>query len=829
MVLSALHYYRGAMPAALEAAEQAERRQDRDSHGQAVSLLLMANVHMVTGEYQSAVRDLEQSLSRYRAAGDIKGEAMALGNLGSVYLNLQDDAKALQALRESLPLKRAQGARRNVRQTLHNIAVALAELGELSAALESYEESLTLDRADEDRLGEAWNLVGIAQVHHLMAQNERAVGELDRALPLTRATGDPQLELFLLMTLADTHRSLGQREKALENYRRAFVLASNVEKPNAQVASLVGAAEVERDRGQLSESLRLVESATLLLERIRDRITSPHLRLSASALIQEVYDVHVDVLMRLHAQNPAGGHERAAFEVSERGRCRRLLEVLQEAKVDLSVGADPALLARERELRAQISAKAMLQAPLHAASEVGDATTGERELAALTRQYDEVQNRIHEQHPRRAALQAPAALAVGELQALLDDETVLIEYHLGAERSYAWAVTRSAFSSAELPKASIIVPLARRLHETLAGPSHRPRVGGAAALEGQRALARADFESAQSAAQLSAMLLAPLGIQKAKRFLIVPDGVLHYVSFAALPVPNAWSADAEPVVVGHEVVTLPSASIGSFLRTEERTRTRAARQIAVFADPVFSGTDGRLRPQAHSGKAQSRRRPDGDGRLGVFGGSADTLNLFREGVRMDSAALPRLDYTRELADLVVEGLPSGDVLKAVDFDASREAVLSRPLAQYRTIVFATHGLLNTQYPELSGIVLSLVNERGEPRDGFLRLHDVYDLKLNAELVVLGACETGLGKEINGEGLVGLSRGFLHAGAARVLASLWKVDEDATIELLKEFFRARKQGRAFPAALQQAQLALRSRPRWRAPYFWAGFTLQGDWK
>jgi CHAT domain-containing protein len=178
---------------------------------------------------------------------------------------------------------------------------------------------------------------------------------------------------------------------------------------------------------------------------------------------------------------------------------------------------------------------------------------------------------------------------------------------------------------------------------------------------------------------------------------------------------------------------------------------------------------------------------------------------------------------------MVEGRPADGVFKAVGFEASRRAVLEAPLDQYRMVVFATHGQINTEYPELSSVALSMVSEKGEKQDGLLRLADVYDLRLNADLVVLAACETALGKDVRGEGLVGLSRGFFYAGSRRVLASLWRVDEEATVALLEAFDRGVRAGKPFPIALRDAQSHVSQEPRWRDPYFWAGFVLQGEWR
>jgi len=157
-------------------------------------------------------------------------------------------------------------------------------------------------------------------------------------------------------------------------------------------------------------------------------------------------------------------------------------------------------------------------------------------------------------------------------------------------------------------------------------------------------------------------------------------------------------------------------------------------------------------------------------------------------------------------------------------------VASQALARYRVVHFATHGLLDSERPELSGIVLSLVDQKGRPQNGFLRLHEVYNLSLPADLVVLSACQTALGREIKGEGIVGLTRGFMYAGAGRVSASLWKVDDAGTAELMRRFYaHMLKENMPAAAALRAAQVEMAGRGLYRSPYFWAAFVIQGDWK
>ncbi len=175
-------------------------------------------------------------------------------------------------------------------------------------------------------------------------------------------------------------------------------------------------------------------------------------------------------------------------------------------------------------------------------------------------------------------------------------------------------------------------------------------------------------------------------------------------------------------------------------------------------------------------------------------------------------------------------VPAGEALEALDFKASRQTAMSPELAQYRIVHFATHGVLDSVHPELSGLVLSMVDEHGQRQNGYLDLDDIFNLNLPADLVVLSACETGLGKEIHGEGLVGLTRGFMYAGAARVVASLWEVDDIAASELMGRFYQAmEKQGMRPAAALRQAQLQMWKQKQWSSPYYWGAFQMHGEWK
>jgi CHAT domain-containing protein len=424
----------------------------------------------------------------------------------------------------------------------------------------------------------------------------------------------------------------------------------------------------------------------------------------------------------------------------------------------------------------------------------------------------------------------PRPLSATEIQKLLTSDTLLLEYALGRQRSYVWAVSAESITACELPGRVEVEAAARRVYELLTA---RQPVIGETETQRQARVTKADSEYPAAAQALSQMVLGPVASQLGgKRLLIAADGALQYVPFAALPVPqaivNATSSQqaardhGPPLIVEHEVVSVPSASALAILRRETTGRKRAEKSVAVFADPVFDKDDDRVKLTA---KLRPTRETPDKAKYAEFAKAIRDVGATDSGGR-----IPRLPFSREEADAIVAVAPGADGMKATGFKATRERASAADLAHYRIVHFATHAFLNDRHPELSGVVLSLVDEYGRPQDGFLRLHELYNLNLPVELVVLSACQTGLGKEIRGEGLVGLTRGFMYAGAPRVVASLWKVGDLGTAQLMSFFYRGMlKEGLRPAAALRAAQVAMLKQKRWQAPYYWAGFVLQGEWR
>jgi CHAT domain-containing protein len=590
-------------------------------------------------------------------------------------------------------------------------------------------------------------------------------------------------------------------------------------------------ARAELGRGNLDTALAQSEAAISLMEWIRTRAGGPELRASYLAIVQNCFELRVDVLSQLHKRDPSSHYAAAALQTSESAHARSLLETLVEAGVDVRRGVAPELLKREQTITEELGAKATEQARLLGQKSTGGllAQVG-KEIKNLSAQYELVEAEIRAASTRYAELIQPQPLSLAEIrEQVIDNDTVLLEYFLGEERSYLWAVTSTSIETYELPKREVVETAARRVYELLTARNRRLKFETVG--ERRDRIVKADADYAAAAGALSQMVLGPATAQLGqKRLLIVSDGALQYIPFASLPVPGpeGLASTYQPLTANHEVVSLPSASTLAVLRRDVTKRKPALKTIAVFADPVFVGDDPRVRDSMTRHKILPASTAVASARPATVR-SAVERSALESGWDGEALSMSRLPFTRREAEAIKTLVPAAYRDEEVDFAASLSNATRTDLSQYRIVHFATHGFLNSRHPELSGIVLSLVDEAGRDQDGFLRAHEIYDLKIPAELVVLSGCRTGLGKEIRGEGLIGLTRAFMHAGAARVLVSLWDVNDEATAELMTRFY-GRLLGReklSPAAALRAAQVSMARDKRWSSPYFWAGFTLQGE--
>jgi CHAT domain-containing protein/tetratricopeptide (TPR) repeat protein len=761
----------------------------------------LALAHDRIGEWQSALENYEKALSLYKSVAPVEA-ARTLDNIGELYFVLGDTRRAMDYYNQARTLATDKDPDAEV-NILSHIGQLHVTNGKLSEALTHFKQALALRK---DAPQKANVLLNVGAVYAAQRNPKKALETYELAFQLSESSEDRRATALALQRMGEARISLGQPAKALEALNRALPLWKAVVDKRREAATLHAIALADRERGDLSGALKRSQESRNIIESLRTKVASQRLRSSFFESQQRHYELYIDLRMKLHQTDGTSEHAAASLEASEQFRARNLVETLTEARAKISRGVNEELLRREREAQQRINDKARVQMDLlnrkHSKEEAANI---EKELNEAIVEYDAVKAGIRASSPEYAQLTQPQSLTLGEIQNLLDDETLLLEFFLGEERSYLWLVSRTSIVGVDsLPKRAEI--------ESRAGAFYKSLTQRDSNLNNTGSRARSKKDAASPARSnpgaLSQILLGPIADRIGKkRLLIVGDGVLQYLPFGALPTPAPRSMKAQKsirkpyLIEEHEIIYLPSASTLAVLRREADAREPAPLSVAVLADPIFTAEDDRYKAV--------RQTP-----------------TLRSGLE-----LVPLPATEKEAEAIREAMsPNGRIKIAKGFEASRATVLELQDQGYRIVHFATHGDLDAEHPELSSIVLSLLDSSGRPQDGFLRLHDIYNLRLPADLIVLSACSTGLGRIIKGEGLIGLTRGFMHAGSPRVVASLWRVEDLGTSELMKRFYQhMAKEGMAPPMALRQAQVEMLRSKRWNSPYHWAGFVLQGEWK
>ncbi len=787
--------------------------------------------------FEKAIETHEQALAIFREVKNRLHEGNTLQNLGNVYKFLGRDDKAVEYYAQTLPLFQETKYRVGEGNVLSNLGSSYERLGRFEEAIRSHEQALAIFRELKYQLGEGTALMELGVVYARLNQHEKALELYAQAIPIHREVKSPENEALALFRAGESKEKLARAEEAVASFTESATIFRAIGRRNYEFGSLTALAKTERVRGNLREALAVIEQSVQIVESLRAELISPENRTIFLANVQETYQLYADLLMQLHKSEPAKGLNIKGLEISERQRARSLLDLLVESRIDLRQGVDTALVTQERALAKQLNDKAQ---QLTQATKPEQTAALKQEIGQLETSLERAQAAIRKANPRYAALTQPQPLTVKEIQQELDSDTLLLEYALGPERSYLWAITKETLMSYELPKEEVIEKTARQVYELLTARSRTKR--GETAAQQRARFVQAETQLTAAAQALSQTLLAPVAAQLGnKRLVVVADGALQYVPFAMLPEPRAEGGGMKdetkkphpssliphPLIVQHEVVSLPSASALAIQRAEFAGRQAAPKMLAVIADPIFDRTDARLTAAATASSDNTpvpTRSFDDERSIVHLAEKADEAASARKLV------IPRLPFTRQEATRLLALAPKTESFSALDFQANRAAVLNSALSQYRYVHFATHGVLDSERPGLSSLLLSMVDEQGKPQDGFLRANDIYNLKLPAELVVLSACQTGLGKEIKGEGLVGLTRGFMYAGAARVVVSLWNVNDQATAELMTKFYQKMlKQNQRPAAALRSAQVEMWKQKQWNAPFYWAAFTLQGEWR
>lgn len=846
--LRAIEFYNQALPLWREA-----KRAD----GEVSAIQNIGEAYDLLGEKQKSLDFYAQALTLARSIGAKQVEGIISTNLATLYSSLGEKEKAREMYLQALEIHRATGNRTVEADTLHLLGFLHYELEDTAKALDYLSQALPVWRQLKDKRGEAITLTATGMVYRSLDQRDKSLEFSNQGLPLHREVGNRAGEAETLINIGLIESAAGEKQKAFENFNRAAELSRAISDPALEAKAKYEIARVKLDTGELDQSRSQIEDTLNIVESLRTKVASQELRASYFATVQKYYDFYIELLMRMNGRQAGKGFSGEALQASERARARSLLEILAESNASIREGVDAALLEREQRLHHQLSGKADALARLYSSRPSPEQiVAAKKEVDDLTAQYNEARAEIRRASPRYAALTQPSPLSLKEIQTqVLDNDTLLLEYWLGEKRSYLWAVTPTKITSYVLPSRAKLETAARDSYEWLSKPAQtnakrRLKHDGVEMSESER-----KARGLQALRYLSNTLIKPVAGQLGKkRLVIVASGALQYVPFSALtkttgrrgdggtrgsrPVAQSPSRPVAelPLIQDHEIINLPSASTMSVLRRDTAQRQAAPKTLVVLADPVFEKDDERVktaRPTISNSSAQTTASPkETEKSQSQAVAEERSLKHIKEknAEATGEMKISRLPFTRQEAEKILALVPEAERKQALDFDASRATATAKDLSQYRYVHFATHGYLDSERPEFSALVLSLVDKEGVQQSGFLYAYEVFNLQLNSDVVVLSACETGLGKEIKGEGLVGLTRGFMYAGAPRVVVSLWSVNDRATADLMTRFYRKMLKDNLRPAAaLRAAQIEMLKESQWREPYYWAAFALQGEWR
>jgi len=782
----------------------------KDREGEALATLRLAEAEPsdASGNLQSVVH-AQSALTTFLATGNQYGAARAHSLLGFLISGSGELERSRCHCLDALNFFEQIGDLDNAAGALNALAYNAKLSGDLNETLKDYKRAKQLFASAGDYIGEESSIAAISRVL-LAKQMYSELAPFDsRKHLLALQTLSHSLIGAALVDQAAVEERAHRYKKAILGYEEGFkqyqldgnkrgegavrmrqaVLETNQNKFDDALEHLAEAQRLKEETRETADQARIqylrarvflkqnnLEEARLDVEKAIDSIESQRLhilkfdsRAQYFASVHEYYSLYIEILMQLHKTHPDGEYAGLAFEASEKSKVRALLDLLGSSE----------------------------QASSCEISTVSNVISGPGELGRVT--------------SNKLDMVDAQALTLGELQAAIGDgDTALLEYALDEDKSFAWLIDGRNMTAIDLGPADVIQNSVSMFRKALLPVE--ARVNEPAIDYLRRRQAAKNIRLVQSR-NLTKLLLGKIHLPPRKRLLIVPDGSLQYLPFAALSIPEKGSENV-PLIVQYEISMLPSASALVALRKSAAKRAPPTDEVAVFGDPVFERPG--IVPAKVSVATQAHR--------------SRSLNIALQDSR-DSQQIPSLPGSRSEALAIQEMFRNGPTRTqlALRYDANREAILGGSIAHQRIIHFATHGIIDTRHPEMSGLILSMFNKRGQYQDGYLRLSDIYNLKLSADLVVLSSCESALGKDLGSEGIIGLPRGFLYAGARRVIASLWKVDDEATKTLMSSLY-SRLQLREEPGqALRDAQLDLLKDKHLSDPYYWAAFVLEGDYK
>jgi tetratricopeptide (TPR) repeat protein len=787
----------------------------------------MGRVFDSRGQYQKALSSYRQALPLATKSGDKSWQAQVRHNTGMVFLALGATDDAIQEYGAAVDLSRQDHDKWSEGHMLHHLGEALLAKRQFAEAERSLNEALKLSTQVGDDLGRATTLLHIGESQHLRGDHQQALVSFQEGLKIRSEKKYRLGESQALYLVAREYLCLGRVDDAKASVDKALSVAQDVKEPRSEAQAMAGLAEVYRRQHRLAEAMGLLDRAIGLVEELRTHVRQHELRALFVSSVYDYYESARDVSMELDEGSRQTRHSERAFAYAERARARSLLDAIAEGSSDAQGESAPPQDPKERGLAERVQSLSEQRLLLISRN------SGPEALRSIDRQLAEASVRLTASQaevgqPGSDGAEMPRGTAsIGAIRSRLTSTgKAFLEFSLGTQKSYLWVITRGGTSAFPLPAREAIENLAQGyLDRIRPRPQTSKQDAKSSPVQGS---SRQDSDGKTAGIALSRALLGPAWptVRDQSQLVIVPDGILHYVPFAALPSPDCIQNSTskglcDPLLITHEISSVPSGSVGALLASgTSASGATHPKTILMFVDPIYGASDVRLQLSPTQSKAC---------KLAAAGDQGAKAGRAGSGATPSGINLRRLLYSQKEADTVADLIPPDRLVVRSGTEASLNNLLSTRLGEFEIVHFAAHALTDPVLFQGSGIVLSLYDACGSPTSGFVPAERLATLHLKTRLITLSACETALGREVRGEGLMGLVYAFLRAGAKSVVAGLWKVDDASTAELMKHFYIGLLQQKLTPgAALRYAQMKIyHEYPAWHDPSFWAGFVFEGN--
>lgn len=733
-------------------------------------------------DYAQALENYEKALAIARELGNKVEESICLNNIGLIYKNMGNYEKSLDYSKKALEIDRELGNDAYISMDLNNIGEIYRLKGLLSRkdddfykALDSYKKALRLAQTSRDTQTEIEVINNIGSLYSHLKKYTQAMEYFQQGYQKAKKINYIEAKGMLLNNMGIVQYNLGNYQRSTRYYQEAIKLARDIENGKILWEAYLEMANAYKKQEKFQKALKSYKDSIHIIENIRrSGIELENNRASFLGTDKRIQAYHnlIDLLLTLHSSHPEKRYDHRAFYYMEKAKARAFLDLMERSKLKPSGGIDIKLENREKELIKDISK--LYTKLLVAEASSDDEEAIREELKEKENQLEALKRKIRTQNPAYADFNYPQTLTLQKAQDLLGKHSAFFAYCVGEENSYAFVVSQKELKTFPLPSLEEI----------------RSRM-----VNYKKVITDKDNSHFQAGYELFCTLVRP-GLKKSfQNIIFVPDHILHSFPFETLVTRKDrvhW------LVEDHTVSYAPSiSSLNQIIQRKRANGSGRKKDLLALGDPYF-------------GQPQRKIQEDGEALQNFY--SPIKFNLYR------------LKYSgreiQKIGDLFEKG--KREIFRRKR--ASKEQLKNHSLDEYKIIHFATHSLIDDQKPARSSIVLSM--DQNSQKEAFLHMREIYRLDLNADLVTLSSCQTGLGQLIRGEGIEGLNRAFFYAGSSALLMSLWAVNDQATYQLMERFYTHLRSSQSVRTALRKTKLEMIDSEAVSHPYYWAGFIVSG---